>query len=214
MAKYHKIDSVFKRDPAARNRFILGDYAKPEFELLRDIEWVWTEKIDGTNIRIGWDGVNVKIGGKTDTAQLPSRLVNWLVTHFTSKLLLSVFGPTGGLTLYGEGYGAGIQSGGGYNTDGEQRVILFDILAKHEQEAECWFRRDDVDMYANQLGVACVPIVGSGTISQAIEFVREPRISPCGTCRSEGIVLRPKIELCNRFGTRIITKLKYSDFAD
>ena len=86
MEKYHKIQSVFKRDPATKNRhFLMGEYACPEFELLKDIEWVWTEKVDGTNIRIIWDGHKVTFNGKTDNAQIPAKLIATLQELFPAE---------------------------------------------------------------------------------------------------------------------------------
>ena len=72
---YPKIDTVFKRDAARRFIIIPGDYSTPEFEYLADTPWGWTEKVDGTNIRLHWDGSEVTIGGRTDNAQVPSPLV-------------------------------------------------------------------------------------------------------------------------------------------
>ena len=55
MEKYHKIQTVYLRDPDNRYRTLLdGKFAKPEFGYLADCEWVFTEKIDGTNIRVDW----------------------------------------------------------------------------------------------------------------------------------------------------------------
>ena len=53
MKEYHKIQSVFKRD-IANGKIIEGKYSLPEFEYLKDNQWVFTEKVDGTNIRIIW----------------------------------------------------------------------------------------------------------------------------------------------------------------
>ena len=33
-------------------KFILGEWTTPELKYLKDNQWVFTEKIDGTNIRI------------------------------------------------------------------------------------------------------------------------------------------------------------------
>ena len=50
MKEYHKIQTVFKRDPETNHRTLLeGQYSMPEFEYLANNQWVFTEKIDGTN---------------------------------------------------------------------------------------------------------------------------------------------------------------------
>lgn len=61
--KHHKIQSVFKRDK--QGRFLLGQWSRPYLEYLADLQWGWTEKVDGTNIRIGIDGNGeYRVGGR------------------------------------------------------------------------------------------------------------------------------------------------------
>ena len=56
MKEYHKIQTVFKRDPSTNHKTLLmDDYSLPEFEYLKNNHWIFTEKIDGTNIRVGMD---------------------------------------------------------------------------------------------------------------------------------------------------------------
>ena len=50
MAEYQKIQTLFKRDE--KNIIIPDQFTYPEFEVLKDLKWECTEKIDGTNIRI------------------------------------------------------------------------------------------------------------------------------------------------------------------
>ena len=66
--EYHKIQSLYKRDQKTKK--FTAQYSLPEFELLKDIEWEFSEKIDGTNIRIFWDCVTVEVKGRTDNANL------------------------------------------------------------------------------------------------------------------------------------------------
>ncbi len=55
MNEYHKIQSIYLRDPETKHkRFLIGQWTLPEFEYLADNEWSFTEKVDGTNIRIYW----------------------------------------------------------------------------------------------------------------------------------------------------------------
>ena len=62
MKEYHKIQTAFLRNPEDNFKTLLcGEWALPEFKLLKDIEWIWTEKIDGTNIRIMFNGETFKI---------------------------------------------------------------------------------------------------------------------------------------------------------
>ena len=48
MKEYHKIQTVFKRDPATNFKTLLEyDWSESEFGFLADNDWVWTEKVDG-----------------------------------------------------------------------------------------------------------------------------------------------------------------------
>jgi hypothetical protein len=208
MKEYHKIKTVFKRNLESKKKeLLIGQWSLPEFELLKDLEWTWTEKVDGTNIRVMFDGNNVTYGGKTDNAQIPSKLITHLREAFTIHKLQSVFGvePTQ-VCLYGEGYGAGIQSGGMYRLD--QHFILFDVKV-----GEYWLERHNVEDVANKLQIPVVTIIGRGTLEHAIAVARTGYKSHLGDCRAEGLIVKPSVELFNRKGERIISKIKFRDFA-
>ena len=209
MREYHKIRTVFKRDPENHHKTLLeGQYACPEFEFLASCEWEWTEKVDGTNIRVMWDGSTVTFGGKTERAQIPAKLIQHLQETFTADAVAVVFGTQDeSVCLYGEGHGAGIQKGGG-NYSQTQRFVLFDVRI-----SEWWLRRDDVKDIAAKLGIPVVPVVGSGTLPEMVEFVRGGYQSAWGDFPAEGVVARPVVELKTRGGGRIITKLKAKDFS-
>lgn len=366
METYHKINTVFKRDRST-NRIVEGDYSCPEFEYLSGNIWSWSEKVDGTNIRVMLKGGAVTFGGKTDAAQIPAQLVARLNERFLplATKMQEVFGCDA--CLYGEGYGAKIQKvGGNYRAD--QDFVLFDILVinaeydtikscqrhhelinatlsdltllkgfvnpaitgtlrnkilngqrnsgekassitrqseevkqgnmphgdaiseqnsdsllksstgccqsraecvqyagkqtqeKGEAETSChsqliiamildglevscvtpairqfikqnatlngstlpectckindwWLQRADVEDVAQKLGLDVVPIIGEGTLHDAIAAAKAGIASTWGDFQAEGIVARPKTELRTRNGHRIITKIKCRDFA-
>ena len=109
--------------------------------------------------------------------------------------------------IYGEGYGAKIQKGGGnYNTKG-QDFIVFDVLV-----GNVWLKREDVKSIAGSLGLDVVPIIGEGTLDDLANETGRGIKSVWGDFSAEGIVARPKVEFRNRMGNRIITKLKTRDF--
>src|SRR6056297_1994451 len=89
MNQYHKIQSVYKRDPETKYQTLLdGQYSLPEFELLKDIKWVFTEKVDGTNIRVIWDGEKINFKGKTDNAQMHDYMLDTLNNTFKYKKIV------------------------------------------------------------------------------------------------------------------------------
>jgi len=217
--EYHKIQSIFKRDPETKHKTMLfGEYSIPEFAFLKDNEWDFTEKVDGTNIRVyhnpemGGFSTNGKInpvsfGGRTANSQLPARLVNKLNEMFTSELFDAADLTSTDLVLYGEGYGAKIQKGGGnYIPDGVS-FVLFDIKI-----GDWWLQREDVLELGQKLGLSVVPLIGRGTLGGMVSIVEKGLQSTWGDFYAEGIVARPALELKSRAGHRIITKLKHKDF--
>ncbi len=210
MEQYHKIQTVYKRDMQNKGRIIEGQFSIPELKYLAENQWSFTEKVDGTNIRVSWRrGECVIFGGRTDNAQIPATLVAKLQQIFPLEKLDSAISTEDAdfLCLYGEGYGARIQKGGcNYNPDGVD-FILFDVLV-----ADWWLKREDVTKVAESLGIKIVPIVGKGTLQDGVELIRSGLGSTWGSFPAEGIVMKPQVELQTRAGHRIITKIKHKDF--
>jgi len=209
MGEYPKIPTVYARDPATSYRtMIVGEFAWPELEYLQNNIWEFTEKVDGTNIRVMFKEGVISFGGKTDNAEIPVFLMAKLNEIFLplQPKFLELFNDAE-VCLYGEGYGAKIQKGGG-NYRKDQSFVLFDIRI-----GEWWLQRKDVVDIAMKLGLDIVPVIGEGTLHDMIAKVKTGFTSIWGDFMAEGIVARPKIELIARNGKRIITKLKHKDFA-
>ncbi len=203
MEPYPKINTIWKRTD--RGPIIPGEYATPELRLLRAVEWEWTEKVDGTNIRVGWDGHAIAFGGRTENSQMPAKLVQVLAQLFSPQRFESVFAGTP-VTLYGEGYGAKIQKGGG-NYRPDQSFVLIDVRIDNR-----WLRRDDVRDVANKLGIDTVPVIQRGGLYAACVAVRAGITSTWGPFPAEGLVGRPVVELFSRKGERIMAKIKTRDY--
>lgn len=207
--EYHKIETLFERDPATK-KLIIGKFKNETVEYLKDNEWVFTEKIDGTNIRVYWDGHKVRFGGRTDNAQFSAKHLNYLENTFGGEINEQLFEQKFGSTpviLYGELYGAGIQKEGAkYRKD--IAFILFDVLVN----GTWWLRRPDVQDVAEYFKVEVVPVLFCGTIEEGIDYVLKHEKSTIGTAKMEGIVGRPKIEVFDRGGKRVIVKIKRKDF--
>lgn len=205
---YHKIQTVYLRDPATNFKTLLeGQFALPAFEYLANSEWVFTEKVDGTNIRIIFDGEDIFFRGRTDAAEIPKLLTQNLIDLFCPQLPLFRANFPTGVVFYGEGYGAKIQKGGGNYTSG-QHFVLFDVNV-----GKWWLERNNVEQIAQQFSTDVVPIIGKGTLYEMVEKTRQGFNSTWGNFLAEGIVARPSVELRDRGGERIITKIKCRDFA-
>lgn len=112
------------------------------------------------------------------------------------------------VTLFGEGYGAKIQKGGQYLRD-RCDFVLFDVKV-----GDWWLRRDDVEDVAIKLGLDVVPVVTTAPIYWAVDKVQKGFDSAWKGATPEGLVGRPAVDLFNRRGNRIITKIKRRDFTE
>lgn len=208
MKEYHKIETLYERDEKTK-KLVEGKFRNATFEFLKDVKWQFTEKIDGTNIRILWDGHKVTFAGRTERAQIPAELTNRLFELFGGEVNEQMFEQKFGETpvmLVGEGYGAKIQGCGSLYRD-NQDFILFDVMI-----ADNWQPRESVEDIAQYFGLDIVPIVLEGTLQEAVDYVKTKPKSKIGTADSEGVVGRPIQELRTRTGDRVIVKIKVHDF--
>ena len=209
MTQYNKIETLFNRDIEGSKRLIEGDYRSEAVKFLKDATWQFTEKIDGTNIRVMWDGHKIAYGGRTERASIPAHLMNKRIELFgndeTEQLFEQIFGERE-VILFGEGYGVKIQNGGLYRPD--VSFILFDVMINgNYQSREC------VEMTAKQFNLEIVPILFEGTLDDGVSYVKSKPMSTIGKAPMEGLVARPKVELNDRCGNRLIVKIKVKDFA-
>ncbi len=73
---YPKIETLYERDPKTFK--VTNKLRHPEFDLVK--QWLVTEKVDGTNMRIllnSIGGQSVLYRGKTNNSQIPTRLLDW-----------------------------------------------------------------------------------------------------------------------------------------
>lgn len=208
MKEYHKIETLFERDTNGTKKLIEGAFRNEAVKYLANNDWYFTEKIDGTNIRIHWDGHKVEFAGRTDRAQIPKPLMEYLTNTFGSmeaeEMFEQKFGDTD-VILFGEGYGPGIQKGGAYRND--VSFILFDVLI-----CDTWLKRDSVEDIASAFGIDVVPIIFVGDIKKAVDFVKIKPKSTIGTANMEGVIGRPVIEMKDRMSKRVIVKIDVCDF--
>lgn len=213
MIPYIKIDTPFERDNDGTKKLIDGKFRNETVEYLKDNKWLCSEKIDGTNIGIVWDGHKVSFQGRTERAQIPAPLVNKLNELFGGTVNEEMFEQKFGemnVILFGEGYGPKIQKGGGLYRDNVS-FILFDVYLPDQN---LWLKRDAVEDIAKGFGIDVVDIILTGTLQEAIDFVKTKPKSHIGTANMEGLVCRPVVEMLDRMGKRVITKIKVCDFVE
>lgn len=213
MREYTKIETPFERDMTGSKKLIPGLFRSPEVAYLADKMWLWTEKVDGTNIRVHWDGHTVEFGGRTERAQIPSELVNRLNDLFGGETNAQIFEQLFGekdVILFGEGYGRKIQKGGGLYIPDGVNFALFDVYIDG-----IWLKWDAVEDIAKAFGIYTVPVIGYGSLGEAIDFVRNGHTTHLsGTAPMEGLVIRNPEGMLTRTGGRIMVKIKYRDFKE
>jgi len=206
MEEYLKINNIFKFDEKYRTITGLTDVC----DTLKNIVWEGTEKVDGTNIRIHWNGHRIELGGRTDNSEIPKELLQVLTDMFLTQEMEYVFEQLfedKDTMLYGEGYGGKIQSGSDYSID--HKFILFDAEING-----FYLDRNNVNDIADKLGLDRVPLVFEGTLEEAIKYVSDHKPSTLGNGKHEmeGLVLQPKgIVLYDNRKKPLKCKCKYRD---
>jgi hypothetical protein len=215
--EYPKIPGPFKREVSGpnKNKVIAWEWTSPELAYLADTQWLFTEKVDGTNVRIIWDGHKPEFRGRTDKAQMPVKLMTALIEMFPEELFEQKFGSND-VILFGEGYGAGIQKGGG-NYRQDNSFILFDVKV-----GPWWLLPTDVLDVADSLGIDAVPTRSVSTLREMISTMSrnelyshisqvKPRGQETAIPVAEGVVGIPRVPMLSRRGERIMVKLKGCD---
>ncbi len=224
--EYPKIDTLYNRDG---DRFVnINLLRRSEFGMIK--RWSVTEKIHGRNARVTLFGNGEIIyGGRTDDAEMPPELLEYLRDTFTSEKMKMTFWlankPTPkSATIYGEGYGPKMAPGSGiYRKDVSFR--LFDCLVQSEN-GNWWLERHSLEDVARKLGIKCVPTLGiidflpvSAEEIKRIFMSHKNRLTVMEdggqvefVSKGEGIVARTYPLLSNRKGERVMWKLKIKDF--
>lgn len=202
-----KIYSPFKRCTSGprKNKLIVGTWYDSAYATLQNATWRWTEKLDGTNIRIHWDGVRRSIAGRTQRAELRQDLVDWIDDNLPEELFEQMFEDKT-VTLYGEGIGPGIQSGGGLYSP-IKKFVLFEVRLN-----SIWVSRQTIEQIADGFGIETAALVTQSTVWDAIDRVERGHKSAYGNFFAEGLVGVPADGFLNYRGGRIMMKVKHEDF--
>lgn len=204
--KYHKIGKLLLDDGG---RLFCDHLGGASIEYIGSLIFDFSEKVNGTNIGINWDG-SIKIEGRTENADLRFDLMSHLNELFKGKeeLFNKKFGIKS-VVIYGEGYGSAISDCRKYSK--EPRFIVFDVCIEG-----VFLERKNVEEIAKFFGLNVVPIVFTGTLREGIEFIKNKCFSVLAEeeVEMEGLVACPKIRLYDVNGNRIMVKLKRKYYCD
>lgn len=204
MKEYQKIETLYKFDNETK-RF-RKEFYNPIVEYLKDCKWIGTEKIDGTNVRVLWNGHNFEFGGRTDKATLPKELLQILQNTFNYDMEIlfeQKFGEKEVL-LFMESYAGKIQNGA---YKGSEKVIGFDIMVN-----SIYLDKKVSEQIFEELGIKFVPVIEFNNLQGCIDFVKNHQSSIIQPeSQMEGLVCYPAVRLYDHQGNRIIVKIKNKD---
>lgn len=226
--EYPKTPNLFARDP--ETHVVIR---QPKEEFTQIATWLVTEKIDGTNIRLVLDtDKTISVRGRSDAAALPKNFeAEALGDGWQGRLLLALqtIEPEHwehfALIVFGEGYGPGIQKGGGGYAP-RKSLRIFDVVTINSEGRRLWRTWDDVKTVSEILGVPTAPVISWYSRMDTNEVIRyvkgdpdsvvaiadggapEP---PVGHRGQEGVIARTDPYLFDYRGNRVMFKLKGKD---
>lgn len=209
MKEYHKIETLFKFNNETK-KFNNDEFYNPTVELLKNHGWLFTEKIDGTNFRIMWDGHKLTFGGRTNNATFSKVQLEFIENNLVNEDIERTFEQLfmeKNVIVYGELYGKGIQKDGDLYVDNDGLSFkVFDIEIN-----DIFLTYTNMKEVATNLGYNYVPLVLQGTIQEAIDYVLKTDKSTFSNANLEGLVGKPLGDLRDRLGKRIVVKIKKRD---
>lgn len=193
----------------------LVDINKPKRDIkpymTDDMTWTVSEKLNGINTRIIWDGYSIEVKGRNDKTELQGGQLDLQGDLIASQMdngnfmFDELFG-TKKVTIFGEVIGTKIQ-GNPYKL-GETQFKVFDILIN-----DVWVSPEGITKIAEDLNMSTVmhyTVRGwDNVMTNFIEIWKN--------CRKkkfyfEGLVAYPAHQPLTKKGERVITKIKVKDF--
>lgn len=206
MKTYQKIETLYKFNTTI-NKFVENDFTNPIVKYLYDCKWIGSEKIDGTNIRVLWDGFSFSIAGRTEKSDVPKEVKLLFDTIFNKDaeiIIEQIFGVKEVIFCM-EAYGGKIQNGT-YKIS--ERLIGFDIMVN-----ENYIQRESARDIFEKINIPFVPLYIFKNLKEAIDFVKTNPVSQVdNTAYIEGLVCLPYERIYDNQGNRIAVKIKVRDF--
>lgn len=236
MHYYSKILAPYKRTDSNSKFVTEGEWSCPEFKLLKDIDWSWTFKCDGTNVSLQWRGDKMvldNIKGHTDKSQFNQRSKDYFEKTFCTSEAETVFED-----LYGEqnvNIVLEFCSKDMNQSYGHPDGFCYVLDVQNADTGKFW-DREAVETFAERFSLDYAREMLVGSIDEAVQWVKIATATwnssnykiageatsrkgtvykvenPYGSYPIEGLVGRPLCELFDANGSRIITKVKCKDF--
>lgn len=207
MKTFEKIPTLFRFDQSTK-KFIFNNFHDRNVELLQHHHWMFTEKIDGTNFRLHWDGYGISYAGRTDAATFSKEQLAFIEARLaddnTETVIEQLFKEKR-VTVYGELYGKNIQKVGSLYGP-EYAIKVFDVCVD-----DVFLERTNMVEVCQAVGFEAVPVLLTGTIHDGIKYVLSNEKSSFSAAPLEGLVGKPLGDFRSRTGNRIMVKIKSAD---
>lgn len=210
--KYRKIYTLFERD----SKFKIVDSLEPHLEGITNIKkFVVTEKIDGTNCGIViTPDKQVLIRKRSDFIKddKEHHIYYEAINTIDLERIKDYFHDSEAtITIFGEACGGSIQKHGTIYSD-EPTFMVFDVQVNNS-----FFDWLSLKKFCSEVGLKIVPYLGDTILEKyTVEYMKNV-LERCkkylyDSEHSEGIVVRSEPPLLNKFGQRMMFKLKFRDF--
>lgn len=203
---YPKFYAPYER--AERSKYLDPTKPRPTLEpyMNNSTKWYVSNKLDGTNTRILWDGHKVEVRGRTNASKLQgyqNELLDVLTVN-DNYLFDEAFGEKP-VVIYGESFGGKIQCN---PHNAEPQFKVFDM-----QVDGIWLDYSDVEELSDKLNLGYNEHHVLYGWSNVMTYFKELRKELDTNGKYfEGIVACPVNMPLTRFGERVITKIKVADF--
>lgn len=179
-------------------------YLNPLVELLKDVKWLGSEKYDGTNIRVYYDGYRISFHGRNDNTNMPSEILDLLKKTFdnTEIIFEQNFGNKE-VILFMECYGGkvlGSKRSHWYN-DSDESLIGFDVMINGK-----YLDKRKIKPIFDLFNIKTVEFKIYNNLQEILDLVKEETFYQ--ERYFEGIVATPIIPVYDENGNRIIVKVK------
>lgn len=180
-------------------------YRSPLLAYLANVDWVYSRKIDGANLRVQWDGEEALWNGKSDKFVCGAELTEYMNNTFLEEIFEEKFGRDRRVLLFGEHMGPKVQ--------GNELVLKKDEFILYDVNIDgTWLSSFDVIEVARYFNVRNIfSFMPHGMLADTLNNLIK-RVADGEFKDWEGIVARPAVEMRDQKGQRVIVKIKNKDY--
>ena len=167
LIEYPKIHNVYKFDES--NKEFTRTFYDAEVEYLKDLKRLATEKYDGMNIRVYYDGYSVSWYGRGSRSKLPDEVNDLLKKYFVDTTIIfeQHFGDCE-VELFLECYGGKINGSKKRGRYGgiDETLIGLDVMIN-----QVFLDRTKIDSIFEIFGIKSVQLIEFNNLEETMKYV-------------------------------------------